>query len=86
MTTHSADLTYLRYSTEELPLIFSESVRAVPEAEFSGLLARKSPELIIPYKEAAHLIINYLERSGPFSGKRVGIALAEMNPGETLVE
>ena len=84
--TDSAYLTNLRYSTEELPLIFSESERSVPEAELSGLLARKAPELIIPYKEAAHLIINHLERSGPFSGKRVGIALPERSTGETVVE
>ncbi|WP_289140040.1 hypothetical protein [uncultured Brevibacillus sp.] len=87
--TESLDSDYLmnlRYSTEELPLIFSESERAVPEAEFSDLLARKTPELIIPYKKAAHLILNHLEHSGPFSGKRVGIALAEKNSGETLVE
>lgn len=81
----SADGAYmanLRISTEELPLTVSESERSMSDAELSGLIARKLPELIIPYKEAAHLILNHLERSGPFSGKRVGIALPEGSSGE----
>lgn len=78
----SAYMTNLRISTEELPLAVSESERSMSDAELSGLIARKLPELIIPYKEAARLITNHLERSGPFSGKRVGIALPEGSSGE----
>ncbi|TMV49151.1 SDR family oxidoreductase [Paenibacillus mesophilus] len=78
----SAYMANLRISAEELPLAFSESERSLPDAELSGLIARKLPELIIPYKEAARLILNHLERSGPFSGKRVGIALPEGSGGE----
>ncbi len=81
----NADNTYmtnLRISTEESPLSISESEWLMPEAKLLDLLSKKTPELIIPYKEAARLIINNLERSGPFSGKRVGIALPEGSNGK----
>jgi len=81
----SSDRAYiakLRVSTEELPLTFTESERSVSETELSGLVARKLPELIIPYKEAANLIMTHLECSGPFTGRRVGIALPEGSKGE----
>jgi putative NADH-flavin reductase len=72
----------LRVSTEELPLTFTESERSVSDSELSGLVARKLPELIIPYKEAARLMMTHLECSGPFTGRRVGIALPEGSKGE----
>lgn len=81
----SADHTYitnLRISTEVLPLTFTESELTTPEEALIGLIGQKTPELIIPYKEAARFIMNHLERSGPFSGKRVGIALPEGSSGE----
>lgn len=77
-----AYMTNLRISMEKSPLAISESERSMPDTELFGLLAKKTPELIIPYKEAARLIIKHLERSGPFSGKRVGIALPEGSNGE----
>lgn len=78
----SAYITNLRISNEELPLTFSESERSMSDSELTSLVARKLPELIIPYKEAARLIMTHLERSGPFTGKRVGIALPEGSKGE----
>ncbi|MGG1663494.1 NAD(P)-dependent oxidoreductase [Brevibacillus sp. NRS-1366] len=78
----NAYMTNLRFSTEESPLTVSESERSLPEPALLGLLAQKTPELIIPYKEAARFIMNHLEHSGPFAGKRVGIALPEGRVGE----
>lgn len=77
----SPSMANLRISIEELPLTVSESERSMSDAELSGMIARKLPELIIPYKVAARLIVNHLECSGPYSGKRVGIALPEGSSG-----
>jgi uncharacterized protein len=67
--------TDLRISTEELPFPRSDFGSEIAEADIAKIIANRLPELIVPYRDAANLVVRHLKRSGMFSGKRVGIAL-----------
>ena len=71
-------------STEELPFPRSYFGSEITEADIARIIGKKLPELIVPYRDAANLIVRHLERSGKFSGKRVGIALPAGMTGEKL--
>jgi hypothetical protein len=67
-------LASLRISTEVLPFEIEVSDAPDDVQLFSRLRARL-PETTIPYATAAEVVMSHLEKEGPFSRQRVGIAL-----------
>lgn len=64
----------LRISTEVLP--FEVDVSDAPDdARLFARLRERIPETTIPYATAAEVVMRHLEKNGPFSRQRVGIAL-----------
>lgn len=64
----------LRISTEVLP--FELDVSDAPdEARLFARLRERFPEATMPYSTAAEVVMRHLEKNGPLSRQRVGIAL-----------
>ena len=68
-------LTTLRISLDRLPVHVPAFGRALPGALFLPLFAALVPEMIIPYADAAALMLAELTREGEMSHHRVGLAL-----------
>lgn len=64
----------LRITTEVLPVEIDVSDAPGDELLFSRVRERM-PETTIPYATAAEVLMRHLEKQGPFSRQRVGIAL-----------
>jgi hypothetical protein len=47
----------------------------LPDPLLLSLFAERIPEMIIPYADAAAFMLANLDRGGPMSRKRVGLAL-----------
>ncbi|MBB6669765.1 NAD(P)-dependent oxidoreductase [Cohnella nanjingensis] len=67
-------LRQLAVSTESLPLPFPESTRELSPEELTGLIFSRFSELNVAYEDVAAFMLDHLERSGPYKGKRVGVA------------
>jgi putative NADH-flavin reductase len=65
----------LRISIDGLPVPFPAMARVLPSALLLPLFAQKIPQMIIPYADAATVMLNNLSAHSPMSRKRVGIAL-----------
>ncbi|WJH36051.1 NAD(P)H-binding protein [Paenibacillus sp. CC-CFT747] len=65
---------FVHVSADLLPIAFPESTKDLSEAELSGLLFSRLSELDVAYEDAAEVMLNHLELSGPFKGRRVGVA------------
>jgi putative NADH-flavin reductase len=65
----------LRISIESLPTPLPAITRSLPAALALPLFAMKIPEMIVPYADAASVILANVQREGPMSKKRIGIAL-----------
>lgn len=65
----------LRISIESLPSPLPAISRSLPALLVLPLFAMKIPEMIVPYADAASVMLSNVQRWGPMSGKRVGIAL-----------
>jgi len=69
----------LRLSSDTWPVPRPGVTKALPRIFTSLAFRQTMPQLTIYYEDAARVILDYLERGGPFVRKRVGIALP---PGE----
>jgi len=65
----------LRMSLDRLPVQVPALGRALPGALFLPVFAHLVPEMIIPYADAAALMLANLARGGEMSRHRVGLAL-----------
>jgi uncharacterized protein len=68
-------LDQLRVSIDTLPTPLPGMARFLPAPLLLPLFALKVPEMIIPYADAANVMLNNISRDSPMSKKRVGIAL-----------
>ncbi|MDP4077733.1 NAD(P)-dependent oxidoreductase [Acidovorax sp. A1169] len=68
-------LARMRVSTERLPVRIAGFANALPVPLLLLLFASKVPEMIIPYADAAALMLAHLEPAGTLSRHRVGLAL-----------
>lgn len=65
----------LRVSIDSLPAPLPRIARSLPGALVLPLFAMKIPEMIIPYADAASVILANVQPQGPTSRHRVGVAL-----------
>jgi putative NADH-flavin reductase len=65
----------LRVSLDSLPAPLPGVSRVLPLPLVLPLFAMKVPEMIIPYADAAAVILANMERKGAISRRRVGVAL-----------
>lgn len=70
----------LRVSLERLPVAMPTVTKRLPDPLVLPLFATSIPQMIIPYADAAAFMLANLDRGGPMSRKRVGLALP---PGMT---
>jgi len=65
----------LRISTDRLPVDMLRDADELPAAELIRHFIARLPEMIVPYADAASLMLNHVSRGGSMSRKRVGMAL-----------
>ena len=65
----------LRISVDTLPTPLPAFARFLPRPLLLPMFAAKIPEMIIPYADAAMVMLNDISSGGPTSRKRIGIAL-----------
>jgi hypothetical protein len=65
----------LRVSIDRLPVSLPAIARSLPAPLLLPLFAMKIPEMIVPYADAAAVILANVEPHGPTSRHRVGLAL-----------
>lgn len=65
----------MRVSTERLPVRIPGFANALPSPLLLLLFAAKVPEMIVPYADAAALMLAHLDPIGAMSRHRVGLAL-----------
>jgi putative NADH-flavin reductase len=65
----------LRVSLERLPVELPAFAKALPGPLILPFFAAKVPEMIIPYADAAALMLSNIAIGSPMSRKRVGVAL-----------
>jgi putative NADH-flavin reductase len=65
----------LRVSVDRLPVQTPAAVRWLPDWLLVPIFAARVPEMIIPYADAAALMLKNLEPGGAMSRHRVGLAL-----------
>ena len=74
----------LRLSVDEWPVQPPMYASLLPKAALAFAFKQRVPELTISYEDAADIILSNLDRNGPFSRKRIGVALpAEMRNFKT---
>ena len=67
----------LRVSLERLPVALPGVVKLLPLPLVLPLFATTIPQMIIPYADAAAFMLANLNRGGPMSHKRIGLALPQ---------
>jgi hypothetical protein len=65
----------MRISLDRLPVAAAESTESLPDGLALPLFVRRIPEMIVPYADAAALMLANLTPSGDMSRRRVGLAL-----------
>jgi uncharacterized protein len=65
----------MRISANRLPVQIPRLARWLPKPLLLPFLAARMPEMIIPYADAATLMLMHLDRQNQFVGQRVGMAL-----------
>jgi uncharacterized protein len=65
----------LRISLDVLPVDIPASARVLPDSQLVPVFASFIPEMIVPYADAAALMIANLDRGNAMSHHRVGLAL-----------
>ena len=65
----------LRLSLDVLPVQVSAFARALPGPLFLPVFASLIPQMIVPYADAAALMLANFDRGNAMSGHRVGLAL-----------
>jgi len=73
----------LRVSGDYWPVPPPPAVNLLPKAALAFAFKQRIPQLTISYEDAADVILNNLDRNGPFSRRRVGVALP---PGQRNVK
>ena len=74
----------LRLSVDQWPVQPPMYASLLPKAALAFAFKQRVPELTISYEDAADIILSNLDRNGPFSRKRIGVALpAEMRNFKT---
>ena len=68
-------LSTLRVSIDRLPVPISRASRLLPAPLLLPIFASKIPEVIIPYADAAALMLAHLGAEGELVRRRVGVAL-----------
>jgi putative NADH-flavin reductase len=68
-------LDMLRIAIDRLPVQMPAAVRWLPDLFLVPIFASHVPEMIIPYADAAVLMLNNLEHGNAMSRRRVGLAL-----------
>lgn len=71
----SVGMERLRVSVDRLPVQTPAAVRWLPDWLLVPIFAARVPEMIIPYADAAALMLKNLEPGGAMSRHRVGLAL-----------
>lgn len=64
----------IQVTADILPLSFPETVGELSAAELAGQLFGRIQELDVAYEHVADFMLDHLDVSGPYKGKRVGIA------------
>jgi uncharacterized protein len=65
----------LRLSVDQWPVQPPPYASLLPKAALAFAFKQRVPKLTISYEDAADVILSNLDRNGPFSRKRVGVAL-----------
>jgi putative NADH-flavin reductase len=65
----------LRLSADEWPVKRPAYTHFIPQAALALAFKQAIPELTISYEDAATVILDHLAKNGPFSRRRVGVAL-----------
>jgi hypothetical protein len=65
----------LRVSFDRLPVDLPGAARLLPDPLVLPLFAAKVPQMVIPYADAAAFMLAHIDRGGPMSRRRVGLAL-----------
>jgi uncharacterized protein len=65
----------LRVSIDKLPAPLPAWARGLPAPLLLPLFAMQIPQMIVPYADAASVILAHLGRDDPFTRRRVGVAL-----------
>jgi hypothetical protein len=68
-------LDQLRISLDTLPVDIPAAARALPDSQFVPVFGSFIPEMIVPYADAAALMLANLDRGNAMSRHRVGLAL-----------
>ena len=68
-------LSRLRVSLDVLPVHVPEVARTIPPTLLLPVFASLVPEMIVPYADAAALMLANLDRENPMARHRVGLAL-----------
>ncbi len=64
----------LRISIDALPVETPAAVRDLPDSSLLPAFASLIPQMIVPYADAAALMLAHLERGSTMSRHRVGLA------------
>jgi len=67
-------LTGLRISLDRLPLEMPHEIRSMPDANALRFLSAHMSEMVVPYQDAAMLMLSNIARDGEMSRHRVGLA------------
>ena len=68
-------LSRLRVSRDVLPVHVPRVARAIPRPLLLPVFASLIPQMIVPYADAAALMLANLDRGNPMARHRVGLAL-----------
>jgi hypothetical protein len=68
-------LARLRVASDRLPVEIPDAARWLPDLLLVPLFARRMPEMIVPYADAAALMLRHLQPVSPMSRHRLGLAL-----------
>ena len=68
-------LTRLRISLDRLPLDIPDGIQPMPDSGALRFLSNHMSELVVPYQDAATLMLANIARGGEMSRHRVGLAL-----------
>jgi hypothetical protein len=77
-------LSRLRIAVDRLPVDIPVMARGLPDPLLLPVFASKIPQMIVPYADAAALMLAHLGRDDTFARHRVGIALPPGMRGKKL--
>jgi putative NADH-flavin reductase len=75
-------LARLRVSMDRLPVEIPDAAERLPDPDLVPLFVERVPEMIVPYADAAALMLRHLEPVSAMSRHRIGLALPVGKRGE----